>query len=319
MTCSPECSCCQAHEQRIQWLHDKVLDEINVYRKILRMNALKSLDTFSQREYKRRHSQHLIPSTTSIQSMPPEVLDRIASYVQGENLLQLCSSVPYYKYISKAILNLRFDSATARSPRSARIDNWEGIENVFGALPAILTVSTHHVYSWDELDTFLSLIKNSKKTVRELQLNFGNLQAAGHDTTSQTRAVKLLKSIPVRTLGITARVPVKIKQAVHLFPKLSYLELSSPEDCNGILLSQCMHLQEIVVENLYSSNALLWKTPMLQLLDAVKESRVRKLTLLNWMIHGQLTRLEGISLFFLQQGWHVQSAAGHTVTFVFKE
>ncbi|KAJ3221981.1 hypothetical protein HDU78_000232, partial [Chytriomyces hyalinus] len=276
-----------------------MLAEINVYRKILRMNALKSLDTFSQREYKPRRSQQLVLSTTCIQSMPAEVLDSIASYVKGENLLRLSSSVPYYKYISEAISNLRFDAATARSPRktylssvetvwpnfvwpneirqrnrqsyqrvalpihklhaaavysrilskhggSAHIDNWEGIENIFGALPAILTVSTQCVYSWHELDSFLFLIKNSKKTVRKLQLNFVNFQAAGRDTTSQTRAVKLLKSIPVRTLGITANLPVEIKQAVHLIPNLSYLEMNNPEDCNGIFLPKCMHLQEIV-------------------------------------------------------------------------
>ncbi|KAJ3226157.1 hypothetical protein HDU81_007450 [Chytriomyces hyalinus] len=93
------------HAIREQCVHDAVLNEINLYRTLLRMPPLASVAAFSP------PSQPVTPDipkpvSPHFESMPTEILDRIASFVDGDSILNLCHSIPYFKYISKAMMDI---------------------------------------------------------------------------------------------------------------------------------------------------------------------------------------------------------------------
>ncbi|KAJ3226073.1 hypothetical protein HDU78_010458, partial [Chytriomyces hyalinus] len=58
--------------------------------------------------------------------MPLEILDRIASFVSGHDILQLCHAVPYYKYISKAMHD--FSHAIERHIPPRPVLFWHGVK-----------------------------------------------------------------------------------------------------------------------------------------------------------------------------------------------
>ncbi|KAJ3218168.1 hypothetical protein HDU81_000665, partial [Chytriomyces hyalinus] len=48
------------------------------------------------------------PSATrsvAIETMPPDILDRLAKFVDGDSILPLCHAMPYYEYISTAMFD----------------------------------------------------------------------------------------------------------------------------------------------------------------------------------------------------------------------
>ncbi|KAJ3219318.1 hypothetical protein HDU81_000362 [Chytriomyces hyalinus] len=75
------------------------------------MNPLTSLTAFSDLQ-SATATTHAVPTAhghiqcASFESMPPEIFDRIVSYVDHDSILRLCHSVPYYKYISKAMFEV---------------------------------------------------------------------------------------------------------------------------------------------------------------------------------------------------------------------
>ncbi|KAJ3230755.1 hypothetical protein HDU77_001247, partial [Chytriomyces hyalinus] len=46
-----------------------------------------------------------ITRSASLETMPPEILDRIVRFVDGKSILPLCHSMPYDKYISAAMFH----------------------------------------------------------------------------------------------------------------------------------------------------------------------------------------------------------------------
>ncbi|KAI8820902.1 hypothetical protein BJ741DRAFT_637942 [Chytriomyces cf. hyalinus JEL632] len=105
MLCTSHCACCQKHAVHAHSLQQRALDEINMYRKLLRMEPLTSMYKLYTDDAKAQPAPFLgsITRSAAIETMPPEVLDRIIQYVDVESIVSLCHAVPYYKYISAAM------------------------------------------------------------------------------------------------------------------------------------------------------------------------------------------------------------------------
>ncbi|KAJ3240293.1 hypothetical protein HDU81_004208 [Chytriomyces hyalinus] len=94
-----------------------MLDEVNSYRKLLQMPLLTRIESSFLTLSKTPAPTAVCPSIDTVpsisalssrrtlESMPAEILDRIPSYVSGDDILQLCHAVRYFKYISKAMFD----------------------------------------------------------------------------------------------------------------------------------------------------------------------------------------------------------------------
>ncbi|KAI9348669.1 hypothetical protein BDR26DRAFT_853688 [Obelidium mucronatum] len=89
------CFHCRQTALEIETLRQAALDEINIYRKLLRLPPQSTLTSHNR----------TTPSgkRLSLQTMPTEILDRIASFVGSESIMQLCHSLPELKHISRTI------------------------------------------------------------------------------------------------------------------------------------------------------------------------------------------------------------------------
>ncbi|KAI9331742.1 hypothetical protein BDR26DRAFT_869974, partial [Obelidium mucronatum] len=97
------CPCCQAAFTQLECVYQETLDEINIYRKLLRLppkTGLASSSPLSQSQIARRSN------ALSLQIVPPEVLDRIVCFIDSETILPFCHAIPSYKHISKAIYDV---------------------------------------------------------------------------------------------------------------------------------------------------------------------------------------------------------------------
>ncbi|KAJ3070529.1 hypothetical protein HDU98_006479 [Podochytrium sp. JEL0797] len=107
MTCAkPDCFCCQQAYERIEKLKQDSLEEINVYRKLLRLPSLSSAQFRSTSDQHRPSSTVQITGPPSLTSLPPEILDRIVSFIDSDSIMQFCHSMPQLSHISKAIFEV---------------------------------------------------------------------------------------------------------------------------------------------------------------------------------------------------------------------
>ncbi|KAJ3380029.1 hypothetical protein HDU80_002238 [Chytriomyces hyalinus] len=277
MPCSACCPCCEAHAVREQHLQDAVLEEINLYRTLLRMEPLTSVAAFS---IPSRISTPVIPQPVSPQfeCMPSEILDRIASFVDGDSILTLCHSVPYFKYISKAML--------------------DGFDNVVGALPDSLRVVIGDVKTGSGLSQFLSLVKESKKKLVHLEFEFEN-----HFDTH--RIVPNLTFLSPKELKLYGAVPPQILNALPNIRGLLLLHLARLDEHKVEIIAQCVDLEELEVRSLQFSKNLKLMLP--RFLTAIKKGRIRKLS---YLIHHRENHndLEAdaswIDSVFVEHGWY---------------
>ncbi|KAI8833632.1 hypothetical protein BJ741DRAFT_650550 [Chytriomyces cf. hyalinus JEL632] len=77
---------------------------LNFYRKLLQMGPLTSMDAFES-SYKSTPRQISITQSPAFETIPPDILDRIAQFVDADSILPLCHSMPYYKYIATAMFD----------------------------------------------------------------------------------------------------------------------------------------------------------------------------------------------------------------------
>ncbi|KAJ3233128.1 hypothetical protein HDU81_002484 [Chytriomyces hyalinus] len=102
--------------QRTASLHRHALDEINYYRRLLQLSPLPRIEAFSASQSgdqatERSSSTSLsftptVSAAATLESMPREILDRIAAFMNGRTIWRLSHAVPYYKYISSAMLDV---------------------------------------------------------------------------------------------------------------------------------------------------------------------------------------------------------------------
>ncbi|KAJ3215199.1 hypothetical protein HDU81_001480, partial [Chytriomyces hyalinus] len=83
------------------------LDELNFYRKLLQMDPFATMDAFDvftdNAEAQTASCLRSITRSASLETMAPEVLDRIVQFVDDRSILPLRHAMPYYKYISTAM------------------------------------------------------------------------------------------------------------------------------------------------------------------------------------------------------------------------
>ncbi|KAJ3382897.1 hypothetical protein HDU80_001437 [Chytriomyces hyalinus] len=111
-----------------------MLDDANSYRKLLQMPLLTSISFPSLAKTSVSPTAHpcidivssapSIPSRSRLESMPPEILDRIASFVTGASILQLCHAVRYYKYISQAMFDFGHPLPTRNRAKPLDVAFW---------------------------------------------------------------------------------------------------------------------------------------------------------------------------------------------------
>ncbi|KAJ3221183.1 hypothetical protein HDU81_010827 [Chytriomyces hyalinus] len=108
------CVCCQKHADYVQSLHQRALEELNFYRKLLQLDPLTSMGAFESSTDaavdEPTASPESITRSAALGTMPAEILDRIVQFVDDESIMPLCHAMPYYKYISAAMFDfaLRF-------------------------------------------------------------------------------------------------------------------------------------------------------------------------------------------------------------------
>ncbi|KAJ3236840.1 hypothetical protein HDU81_010306 [Chytriomyces hyalinus] len=106
---SSSCARCETHERTIQALQQQMIHQANSYRRLLQMPLLTGMDSAFLPKTPATtpvcKSIDTLPSKPTLESMPTEMLDRIASFVPRDSILQLCHAVPYYKYISTAMFD----------------------------------------------------------------------------------------------------------------------------------------------------------------------------------------------------------------------
>ncbi|KAI8819291.1 hypothetical protein BJ741DRAFT_640255 [Chytriomyces cf. hyalinus JEL632] len=132
-------SCCHRHELAIQplqlsiqSLQQQMLHDANSYRKLLQMPLLTSVDSLAKTSVSSTAhpsidiapSTEAMPSRCRLKSLPPEILDRIASFVTGGSILQLCHAVRYYKYISQSMFDFGHPLPTRNRPQPLDASFW---------------------------------------------------------------------------------------------------------------------------------------------------------------------------------------------------
>ncbi|ORY53413.1 hypothetical protein BCR33DRAFT_760870 [Rhizoclosmatium globosum] len=103
-----ECECCVRMTAQFERWKQETLDEVNVYRKLLRLPLLSELALSQPCTLSTTTATTATPrtSTLSIQSLPPEILDRIVSYTDASSIIPLCHCLPQYLPLSKAIYDV---------------------------------------------------------------------------------------------------------------------------------------------------------------------------------------------------------------------
>ncbi|KAI8839098.1 hypothetical protein BJ741DRAFT_707042 [Chytriomyces cf. hyalinus JEL632] len=208
----PKCPSCEQHMLTIKALQQQMLNEVNFCRILLQMPPFESIySSFLSTPVTTAvvdavPSEPAIPATLTLESMPPEILDQVASLVSGNDILQLCHAVRYYKYISKAmyavacaysknntskpaelwphidmrhvhclLISLRtrhllggHSRIVSRHGGSAGIDESHGIEGVLSALPERIVVTVKNTHELNYTDEFIAAVFTAKKTISSL-------------------------------------------------------------------------------------------------------------------------------------------------------
>ncbi|KAI8821916.1 hypothetical protein BJ741DRAFT_636773 [Chytriomyces cf. hyalinus JEL632] len=340
MPCPARCPCCEAHTIREQHLQDAVLEEINLYRTLLRMEPLTSIAAFLT---------PLQPSTPDIpqpvspqfECMPSEILDQIASFVDGDSILTLCHSVPYFKYISKAMLDvadpLRYDRLnfwphytlptaiwTIEYPLSGNIDFRN--RHLFALSVYSHIVSRHSgsatVACSKGFDNVVGALPDSLRVVigdvktgsglshflslvKESKKKLVHLEFEFEKHFDAHRIVRNLIFLSPKELKLYGAVPSQILNELPNITGLSVLYLARLDERSMEIIAQCVDLEELEIRSLQFSKNLQVILP--RFMTDIKKGRIRKLS---YLIHhrGNNNDLEAdaswVDSFFVEHGWH---------------
>ncbi|KAJ3261427.1 hypothetical protein HDU77_000866 [Chytriomyces hyalinus] len=362
MECSPTCPCCQRHNQRTESLHRHALDEINFYRRLLQMSQLSRIDAFSEFQSGEQLSltasssstlqsvTATIPAARTLESMPPEILDRIAAHVDGDAIWLLARAIPYFKYISTAMFEV-IRTAKPNLPRRqisrffwpefrwdfirggasftfplahlhavgtysrilskhgghARFHAYEDMNIMLGAMPEKLSFSLERDGGWPQFAALLTKISGTGRSIYTLyyihERRDGN--APCPDEIGNQLATMSINRISAQT-----PMPPDIQRIVHRIPNLSVLELLNPDNCTGIMLSQCRDLNEVRFLEPFKT-----KAQVDRFMGALKESSVRKVGVVLGF-QGEGISLKSLSRMFLARGWHKQHESFLQASFV---
>ncbi|KAJ3238641.1 hypothetical protein HDU78_003384 [Chytriomyces hyalinus] len=332
----------ETHERTIQALQQQMLHEVNSYRKLLQMPLLTSIDSSFLTISKTPASATvcssintipsipLMSSRRSLESMPPEILDQIASFVSGHDILQLCHAVRYFKYISKAMFDFGYPlrapyEATLPVPIShlnvlqnystilskhggyASIDDSTGI-TVLGALPEEVEVFVNHAKQMDGMDEFFGALYNAKKIIREISLGVEYFDRCNSNRASLDMTAKWLLKLPIRKLRFLSytSIPTQILSVLHLAPILNSLHLPNLEDCAAVTLSECKSLRRLLIFKAFEGGESAAEVVQ-KVLDVVKPTNIHEVSMYMPFIWQRSVGRDDLRVLlaalFLQGGW----------------
>ncbi|KAJ3232241.1 hypothetical protein HDU77_000895, partial [Chytriomyces hyalinus] len=221
-----------------------------------------------------------ITRSAAFETMPPEILDHIAQFVDGKSILPLCHSLPYYKYISAAMFEFahRFpfedytpsrlwpdmhfpgtDSEITEFPIQhmhaaavyacivskhggiVQVPCSKNVVNYMGALPDVVSVHPGLHFSSSGWVELLRGLADAKKRIRTCTVEIDSENVLWGEIASS------LKRLSIQSLVWEHhdRFPVEVQEALPDISGLSYLEMYEPTDINENILSQCSDLKEI--------------------------------------------------------------------------
>ncbi|KAI8827463.1 hypothetical protein BJ741DRAFT_714320 [Chytriomyces cf. hyalinus JEL632] len=321
-----KCSCCQRHELA----QKQMLDEVNSLRRLLQMPPFESVcRSFLSTPGSTAPCKSIVtapsttalvfmPSRSTLQSMPPEVLDQIACFVSGEDILQLCHAVRYYKYISKAMFNIARHLETDDAPKAAdlwphmdirpfgdliskqthlralrtfsrilskhggavAVNNLAGMEAMLGYLPVRLDVSVKNGGSLIDTDNFFSKLHDIKRIARKLSFGANYLNQCKIDRATCNMTAKWVAKLPIQVLEFLChvRIPVQLLLQLHQAPMLESLHVTYLEDCAVVALSKCKLLRRLSIFKVFVGT----ESPEVlveKVLDMVRETMIHQLEL----------------------------------------
>ncbi|KAJ3222730.1 hypothetical protein HDU78_011640, partial [Chytriomyces hyalinus] len=319
----------QRHEPAIRPIQLQALDDIKAHRKMHRVPLPTRVNSSILSVSKTPVSTTaLMPIRTvtpkpamhcrdTLESMPPEILDQIASFMSTHHdILHLCHAVRYFKYISDVMFNYAHEFKTPPRPadlwprikvqrglyslppstqqllraysrilskhgRCAAINNCHRVKAIFDVLPESLEVSINNTKYWTDTNEFFGALYNAKKIIREL--SFGDNYFKNGKPGPETLKViaNWLSRLPIHELRFPSKsaLPTQILGVLHLAPMLSALYLPSLRNCPGGAFSECKSLTKLSVSKVFEGN----ESPedfAQKVLEIVKDSRIQQLELL---------------------------------------
>ncbi|KAJ3408421.1 hypothetical protein HDU80_005742 [Chytriomyces hyalinus] len=195
--------------------------------------------------------------------MPPEILDRIASFVDANSILNLCHSLLYFKYISKAMLDIA---------DTLRLEN-KRFDNLAGALPDTLRVVIGDVTTGPGLSE--RIISESKKKLLQFDFQFEHPFDTGGAFNLES-IVCMLTVLSPSELKLYGAAPQEIWNALPHIKGLSIRHIILLDLCKAQILGQCFDLEEVVITMLQFSIDLEYVLP--RFLAYTRETRVSKVS-----------------------------------------
>ncbi|KAJ3245489.1 hypothetical protein HDU77_009440 [Chytriomyces hyalinus] len=330
MKCPANCPCCLRHELAIQSLQQQMLNEVNSYRKLLQMPSLTSIDSSFVTLLKAPVSNTVcpsidtvssilaMPSKRTLESMPPEILDRIASFVRnGHNILKLSHAVRYYKYISKAMFDT-YSNILYKHGGYASIDDSAGMQAILGALPEIFEVVVNHPQLPADTDDFLDAICTTKRVLSKLSFGIDYFEGYENDSSSVELLAEWLGTVPIYELQFWSfsNIPMRLLRELHNSPMLGSLHLPCLEDCAGVALSECKSLTKLSISEVFADE----ESPeevVEQILNIVKGTSIKRLELsVQRDEEEELTSnvKNAVTALFFKHGWHEQAGRREPAT-----
>ncbi|KAI8827663.1 hypothetical protein BJ741DRAFT_22895 [Chytriomyces cf. hyalinus JEL632] len=256
-----------------------------------------------------------MPSRRMLESMPPEVLDLIASFVSGDDIAQLCHAVRYFKYISMDMHDFARRLQIRTSPRPA--DLWPRMRmrpflDLIFAPPILRALGT---YSRKALRCRLTTQSpcltwttfSAKPLVLKLTICIGYLECCNSDPAALKMTTKWLLKLRIHELEFMSffSISTQMLGMLHFVPALGSMHLKSLEDCSGVAFSECKSLKKLVLVELFHGE----ESPeelVQQLLDIVKENRIQQLELYlprRWQGFLRSDLKDIVAAVFLKHGW----------------
>ncbi|KAJ3266665.1 hypothetical protein HDU77_011414 [Chytriomyces hyalinus] len=261
--------------------------------------------------------------------MPPEILDRIVSFVRGDDILRWCHAVPYFKYISKAMYDFGYPIRTRYQRGTVHFNFWPCVnlrQPTHTPYEAMLPVPLSHLHALQTYSAVLSkhggyariddstgitvlgaIPENIEVWVHHAKLFLGTDKFFGALYNAKKNIRELLLDA-TRTLNITCMYNVfenAILSMLHLMPMLDSLHVPNLKDA-GVALLECKSLRKLSISNVFEGE----ESPEVlvqKVIDIVEPTKIRELAIYQpwgWqsLLRDDLRVL--LASLFLRHGWH---------------
>ncbi|KAJ3263258.1 hypothetical protein HDU77_011040 [Chytriomyces hyalinus] len=200
----------------------------------------------------------------TLESMPPEILDLIASFVDSFSILRLCHAVRYYKYISQAMFDIGYPLTLQKSSKFtysnilSKHGGYASIDStsmtMVGALPKNMEVEVGCATPSPATDKFFGALHNAKKNIWQLSLGFRYFARCESDPDLLVVTAKWLVKLRIHELHFlsSSGIPTEICGMLHLMPMLKSLHLQNLGDCAGIAFSEFKMLKKLMISDLFA-------------------------------------------------------------------